>query len=577
MDIFDGLTALGGLCLFLFGMQIMAEALQRRAGGRLEGLLRRMTRSRWAGFFTGLAVTAAVQSSSAAMVMVVGFVNSGMLTLRQAVGVIMGTNVGTTVTPWLLSLGGLEGGGVLGRLLRPAGFVPLLSLWGIAAYLAGKGSRRDTGQALLGFAVLMQGMEIMTAAVSGLARAEGFRQLFTAFGSPLLGVLAGAVLTAVIQSSSASVGILQALAASGQVTVGAAIPIVMGQNIGTCVTAMLSSVGASRSARRAALVHLLFNLAGAGIWLGVFWLVKALAAPAILDRAVTLPGVAVIHTAFNLLCTAALFPAAGLLERAVLRLLPGEDEAPAEPDPRLLAAPAAALERCRELTLEMADLARDNLRRGIQALTEVHPDAARELRRQEERIDGLEDALGAFLVRLGGRTLTRRDSARAAELLMLMGDLERLGDHAMNLLESGEELRDRKIELPPEDRRQLRVLTEAVEEIADLALAAFRREDAAALGQVEALEQVIDGLRQRLRARRIRETQPGEGAMELSFVWSDVLTDLERAADHCCNIMECVADLSAGNRNLHAAQLAVRQRDPAFDSRVRAYEQKYRI
>ena len=577
MDIFDGLTALGGLCLFLFGMQIMAEALQRRAGGRLEGLLRRMTRSRWAGFFTGLAVTAAVQSSSAAMVMVVGFVNSGMLTLRQAVGVIMGTNVGTTVTPWLLSLGGLEGGGVLGRLLRPAGFVPLLSLWGIAAYLAGKGSRRDTGQALLGFAVLMQGMEIMTAAVSGLARAEGFRQLFTAFGSPLLGVLAGAVLTAVIQSSSASVGILQALAASGQVTVGVAIPIVMGQNIGTCVTAMLSSVGASRSARRAALVHLLFNLAGAGIWLGVFWLVKALAAPAILDRAVTLPGVAVIHTAFNLLCTAALFPAAGLLERAVLRLLPGEDGAPAEPDPRLLAAPAAALERCRELTLEMADLARDNLHRGIQALTEVHPDSARELRRQEERIDGLEDALGTFLVRLGGRTLTRRDSARAAELLMLMGDLERLGDHAMNLLESGEELRDRKIELPPEDRRQLRVLTEAVEEIADLALAAFRREDAAALGQVEALEQVIDGLRQRLRARRIRETQPGEGAMELSFVWSDMLTDLERAADHCCNIMECVADLSAGNRNLHAAQLAVRQRDPAFDSRVRAYEQKYRI
>ena len=577
MDIFDGLTALGGLCLFLFGMQIMAEALQRRAGGRLEGLLRRMTRSRWAGFFTGLAVTAAVQSSSAAMVMVVGFVNSGMLTLRQAVGVIMGTNVGTTVTPWLLSLGGLEGGGVLGRLLRPAGFVPLLSLWGIAAYLAGKGSRRDTGQALLGFAVLMQGMEIMTAAVSGLARAEGFRQLFTAFGSPLLGVLAGAVLTAVIQSSSASVGILQALAASGQVTVGAAIPIVMGQNIGTCVTAMLSSVGASRSARRAALVHLLFNLAGAGIWLGVFWLVKLLAAPAILDRAVTLPGVAVIHTAFNLLCTAALFPAAGLLERAVLRLLPGEDEAPAEPDPRLLAAPAAALERCRELTLEMADLARDNLHRGIQALTEVHPDSARELRRQEERIDGLEDALGTFLVRLGGRTLTRRDSARAAELLMLMGDLERLGDHAMNLLESGEELRDRKIELPPEDRRQLRVLTEAVEEIADLALAAFRREDAAALGQVEALEQVIDDLRQRLRARRIRETQPGEGAMEQSFVWSDVLTDLERAADHCCNIMECVADLSAGNRNLHAAQLAVRQRDPAFDSRVRAYEQKYRI
>ena len=577
MDIFDGLSALGGLCLFLFGMSIMAEALQRRAGGRLGGQLRRMTRSRWAGFFTGLAVTAAVQSSSAAMVMVVGFVNSGLLTLGQAVGVIIGTNVGTTVTPWLLSLGGLEGGGFPGRLLRPAGFVPLLSLWGIIAYLSRNGRRRDTGQALLGFATLMQGMELMSGSVAGLAQAEGFRRLFTAFTDPLLGLLAGAMLTAVIQSSSASVGILQALAASGQVTVGAAVPIIMGQNIGTCITAMLSSVGASRNARRAALVHLLFNLTGAGVWLAVFWLVKVLAAPTMLARPVTLPGVAVIHTAFNLLCTAALFPAAGLLERAVLRLLPGEETPSAEPDLRLLAAPAAALERCRELTLEMADLARDNLRRGIQALTEVRPDAARELRRQEERIDGLEDALGTFLVRLGGRTLTRRDSARAAELLMLMGDLERLGDHAMNLLESGEELRDRKIELPPEDRRQLRVLTEAVEEIADLALAAFRREDAAALGQVEALEQVIDGLRQRLRARRIRETQPGEGAMELSFVWSDVLTDLERAADHCCNIMECVADLSAGNRNLHAAQLAVRQRDPAFDSRVRAYEQKYRI
>ena len=577
MDIFDGLSALGGLCLCLFGMSIMAEALQRRAGGRLGGQLRRMTRSRWAGFFTGLAVTAAVQSSSAAMVMVVGFVNSGLLTLGQAVGVIMGTNVGTTVTPWLLSLGGLEGGGFPGRLLRPAGFVPLLSLWGVIAYLSRNGRRRDTGQALLGFATLMQGMELMSGSVAGLAQAEGFRRLFTAFTDPLLGLLAGAVLAAVIQSSSASGGILRALAASGQVTVGAAVPIIMGQNIGTCITAMLSSVGASRNARRAALVHLLFNLTGAGVWLAVFWLVKALAAPTMLARPVTLPGVAVIHTAFNLLCTAALFPAAGLLERAVLRLLPGEETPSAEPDPRLLAAPAAALERCRELTLEMADLARDNLRRGIQALTEVHPDSARELRRQEERIDGLEDALGTFLVRLGGRTLTRRDSARAAELLMLMGDLERLGDHAMNLLESGEELRDRKIELPPEDRRQLRVLTEAVEEIADLALAAFRREDAAALGQVEALEQVIDGLRQRLRARRIRETQPGEGAMELSFVWSDVLTDLERAADHCCNIMECVADLSAGNRNLHAAQLAVRQRDPAFDSRVRAYEQKYRI
>ena len=560
MDIFDGLSALGGLCLFLFGMSIMAEALQRRAGGRLGGQLRRMTRSRWAGFFTGLAVTAAVQSSSAAMVMVVGFVNSGLLTLGQAVGVIIGTNVGTTVTPWLLSLGGLEGGGFPGRLLRPAGFVPLLSLWGIIAYLSRNGRRRDTGQALLGFATLMQGMELMSGSVAGLAQAEGFRRLFTAFTDPLLGLLAGAVLTAVIQSSSASVGILQALAASGQVTVGAAVPIIMGQNIGTCITAMLSSVGASRNARRAALVHLLFNLTGAGVWLAVFWLVKVLAAPTMLAHPVTLPGVAVIHTAFNLLCTMLLFPAAGLLERAVLRLLPGEEG-----------------EKGTELAGNMAALARDNLRRGVAALTEVQPASAKELRRQEERIDRMEDVLGTFLVRLSGQTLTRRANARAAELLALIGDFERLGDHAMNLLESGEELRDKDISLPAEDRRELRVLTDAVEEIADLALDAFRREDPAVQAEVEALEQVIDGLKEQLRSRRIRRMQQGSGTMELGFVWSDVLTDLERAADHCSNIAGCVAGLPDGNQGLHAAQTALRQQDPAFEDRVRRYAEKYRV
>lgn len=352
----------------------------------------------------------------------------------------------------------------------------------------------------------------------------------------------------------------------------------MGQNIGTCITAMLSSVGASRNARRAALVHLLFNLTGAGVWLAVFWLVKVLAAPTMLARPVTLPGVAVIHTAFNLLCTMLLFPAAGLLERAVLRLLPGEEgEKGTELDPRLLAAPAAALEKCRELAGDMAALARDNLRRGVAALTEVQPASAKELRRQEERIDRMEDVLGTFLVRLSGQTLTRRANARAAELLALIGDFERLGDHAMNLLESGEELRDKDISLPAEDRRELRVLTDAVEEIADLALDAFRREDPAAQAEVEALEQVIDGLKEQLRSRRIRRMQQGSGTMELGFVWSDVLTDLERAADHCSNIAGCVAGLPDGNQGLHAAQTALRQQDPAFEDRVRRYAEKYRV
>ena len=579
MDIFDFLTMLGGLSLFLFGMSLMGSALERRAGSRLRSLLDQMTGKPLVGFLTGLGVTAIIQSSSATTVMVVGFVNSGLMTLRQAINVIMGANVGTTVTAWLLSLGGIESSSVWLRLLKPSSFTPVLALIGIVFYMFCKDAKKkDTGTILLGFATLMFGMETMSGAVSGLSQVPAFTNLFLAFRNPILGVLVGAVLTGIIQSSSASVGILQALAASGQVTVGAAVPIIMGQNIGTCITAMLSSVGASRNARRAALVHLLFNLTGAGVWLAVFWLVKVLAAPTMLARPVTLPGVAVIHTAFNLLCTMLLFPAAGLLERAVLRLLPGEEgEKGTELDPRLLAAPAAALEKCRELAGDMAALARDNLRRGVAALTEVQPASAKELRRQEERIDRMEDVLGTFLVRLSGQTLTRRDNARAAELLALIGDFERLGDHAMTLLESGEELRDKDISLPAEDCRELRVLTDAVEEIADLALDAFRREDPAVQAEVEALEQVIDGLKEQLRSRRIRRMQQGSGTMELGFVWSDVLTDLERAADHCSNIAGCVAGLPDGNQGLHAAQTALRQQDPAFEDRVRRYAEKYRV
>ena len=579
MDIFNVLTLVGGLCLFLFGMNLMGQALERRAGGKLRSLLDKMTSRVFVGFLTGLGITAIIQSSSATTVMMVGFVNSGLMTLRQAINVIMGANVGTTVTAWLLSLAGIDSGSLWIQLLKPSSFTPVLALVGIIFYMFCKDAKKkDTGTILLGFATLMFGMETMSGAVSGLKDVPEFTQLFLMFRNPILGVLVGAVLTGIIQSSSASVGILQALSVTAGVSYAAAIPIIMGQNIGTCITAMLSSVGASRNARRAALVHLLFNLTGAGVWLAVFWLVKVLAAPTMLARPVTLPGVAVIHTAFNLLCTMLLFPAAGLLERAVLRLLPGEEgEKGTELDPRLLAAPAAALEKCRELAGDMAALARDNLRRGVAALTEVQPASAKELRRQEERIDRMEDVLGTFLVRLSGQTLTRRDNARAAELLALIGDFERLGDHAMNLLESGEELRDKDISLPAEDRRELRVLTDAVEEIADLALDAFRREDPAAQAEVEALEQVIDGLKEQLRSRRIRRMQQGSGTMELGFVWSDVLTDLERAADHCSNIAGCVAGLPDGNQGLHAAQTALRQQDPAFDSRVQAYEQKYRI
>ena len=579
MDIFDGLTALGGLCLFLFGMQIMAEALQRRAGGRLEGLLRRMTRSRWAGFFTGLAVTAAVQSSSAAMVMVVGFVNSGMLTLRQAVGVIMGTNVGTTVTPWLLSLGGLEGGGVLGRLLRPAGFVPLLSLWGIAAYLAGKGSRRDTGQALLGFAVLMQGMEIMTAAVSGLARAEGFRKLFTAFGSPLLGVLAGAVLTAVIQSSSASVGILQALAASGQVTVGAAIPIVMGQNIGTCVTAMLSSVGTNKNARRAAVVHLMFNVIGVVVLLTLFCIVKAIFAPAILDRSATMYGIAIAHSVFNILCTAVLLPAGNLLEKLAIRLVPDAQrrEETSELDARLLATPALALGQARNVAGEMAACAVRALENALTSLTGYTPELARSIREDEERCDHYEDIIGTYLVQLSSRSLSDSESQESTELLKTIGDFERISDHAVNVLESAEELQSKGLSFSPAAMAEYETLARAIREILHLSLDSFRQNDAARAARVEPLEQVIDKLKEEMRTRHILRMRQGQCSIEAGFVWADLLTDLERTSDHCSNIAGCVIDAARHNLNLHETLRAAQTQDPDFTGRFRDYAQTYRL
>ena len=388
MDIFSVFTLCGGLAFFLYGMTVMSKSLEKMAGGKLERMLKRMTSSPFKSLLLGAGITIAIQSSSAMTVMLVGLVNSGVMELRQTIGIIMGSNIGTTLTAWILSLTGIESENVFVNLLKPENFSPLIALAGILLIMGSKRQRRrDVGRIMMGFAILMYGMELMSGAVSPLAEMPQFAGLLTAFENPLLGVLVGAVFTGIIQSSAASVAILQALAMTGSITYGMAIPIIMGQNIGTCITAMLSSVGASRNARRAALVHLLFNLTGAGVWLAVFWLVKVLAAPTMLARPVTLPGVAVIHTAFNLLCTMLLFPAAGLLERAVLRLLPGEEgEKGTELDPRLLAAPAAALEKCRELAGDMAALARDNLRRGVAALTEVQPASAKELRRQEERL-----------------------------------------------------------------------------------------------------------------------------------------------------------------------------------------------
>ena len=580
MDLFQALNLIGGLSLFLFGMNVMGQALERRAGGSLRTLLEKMTSNKFAGLLTGLVVTAVIQSSSATTVMVVGFVNSGLMTLRQAIHMIMGANIGTTVTAWILSLAGISSGNFFIRLLKPSSFTPILALIGIVKYMFTKDDRKkDTGLILLGFATLMYGMESMSAAVAGLGQVPAFRQLFVMFQNPVLGVLAGAALTAVIQSSSASVGILQALAATGQVTYGAAVPIIMGQNIGTCITAMLSGIGANKNAKRAALVHLSFNVIGTAVWLSVFCLVKWLLAPGLLNESASLMGIAVAHSLFNLLCTILMLPLSNLLERLVCVLVPDgkQPEAASELDERLLATPPVALERCRKVAAQMADCSVNALEQGIAALTAYTPELARQVRTAEDQSDHFEDLLGTYLVKLSTRRISAADSNEAARLLKIIGDFERIADHGVNLVQSAEELRSKKMNFSPSAMAELTVLTRAVEEILGLSLDAFLKDDYNAAGMVEPLEQVIDGLKEQLRTSHILRLQKEECSIEAGFVWADLLTDLERVSDHCSNIAGCIMDMHQGKLNLHESLRAMKEDRAQFDERCRMYRQKYAL
>ena len=579
MDIFDALEMIGGLCLFLFGMNIMGQALERRAGSRLRTTLGKMTGKTMTGFLTGLVVTAVIQSSSATTVMVVGFVNSGLMTLKQAIGVIMGANIGTTVTAWLLSLGGISGDAVWVQLLKPTSFTPVLALIGIIMYMFSKDSRKnDTGMILLGFATLMFGMDTMSGAVSGLREVPAFRQMFIAFTNPLLGVLAGAALTAIIQSSSASVGILQALALSGHVTYAAAIPIIMGQNIGTCVTALISSVGTSRNAKRAAIVHLSFNVIGTVVWLTVFCIVRAVAAPAILGESATMYGIAIAHTAFNVACTALLLPASGLLEKLAIRLVPDGKKKDAEVtlDERLLATPPLALEQCSVVAEDMAYYASGALKKAIDCVMEFDPKAAQEVRESEDETDKYEDMLGTYLLKLGAEPLSDAASEEVTELLKLIGDFERIGDHAVNIIESAEELHDKQLEFSRSAKYELSVMTAAVGEVMDLAVKAFAENDAQAASCVEPLEQVVDDLKNELRTRHILRMKKSECSIEAGFVWSDLLTNLERVSDHCSNVALCVLDLKKHTLSAHETQHE-RKDVPEFAEQYRRYSEKYAL
>ena len=580
MDIFDILNMIGGLCLFLFGMDVMGKALERRAGGGLRTLLGRLTTNKFAGLLTGLCVTAVIQSSSATTVMVVGFVNSAIMTLKQAINVIMGANIGTTVTAWILSLGGIDGDSLFIQLLKPSSFTPILALIGTVMVMFGKtDKKKDTGTILLGFSTLMFGMDTMSAAVKGLADVEGFRQLFVLFSNPILGVLAGAILTAIIQSSSASVGILQALAATGQVTMGAAIPIIMGQNIGTCITAILSSLGTNKNARRAALVHLCFNILGTVMCLVLFVIVKYAFAPAMLNDPAGFVSIAVAHSAFNIFCTVVLFPMSGILEKIVMKIVPDDKkvEVVTELDDRLLATPAIALERCHGVALDMAAASLKTIKGGIESVKQYTPELAEDVRAGEEKTDHYEDILGTYLVKLSGKRISEGDSAETTKLLKIIGDLERISDHGVNLLKSSEEMIEKKIEFTPAAEEELRVVYSALEEILELTNRAFVNNDLEAAHSVEPLEQVIDILKEQLRTRHILRLQRGECSIYAGFVWSDLLTNIGRTSDHCSNIAGCVIDMAHKNMNLHESLRAFRNESPEFREKFSAYTKKYAL
>ena len=545
MDIFSLFTLCGGLAFFLYGMTTMSKSLEKMAGGKLERLLKRMTSNPFKSLLLGAGITIAIQSSSAMTVMLVGLVNSGVMEIGQTIGVIMGSNIGTTLTAWILSLTGIESESVLLNMLKPENFSPLFALAGILLIMGSKRQRRrDIGRILIGFAILMSGMEMMKNSVSPLAEMPGFADLLTAFNNPLLGVLVGAVFTGVIQSSAASVGILQALALTGSITYGMAIPIIMGQNIGTCVTALISSIGVSRGAKRVSVIHVAFNVTGALAGLIVFYGGDLVFHFAFLDTAVGAVGIALCHTIFNVATTALLLPFSRQLEKLARTAVKETDKTQqvAFLDPLLLRTPGAAVSECAALTNEMGDLARQSLIRSLGQLSRYDGELEAELLENEDKLDTYEDRLSGYLVRISQHGLSMEDIHTVSRMLHVIGDFERIGDHALNIQESARELHEKGLSFSGAAEAELRVLERALEDILTVSVDCFRSDDPAAAKKVEPLEETIDRLTDEIRDRHIRRLQSGECTLQLGFILNDLLTNLERVSDHCSNIAVCVIE-----------------------------------
>ncbi len=555
MDIFSVFTLCGGLAFFLYGMTTMSKSLEKMAGGKLERLLKRMTSNPFKSLLLGAGITIAIQSSSAMTVMLVGLVNSGVMELGQTIGVIMGSNIGTTLTAWILSLTGIESESVFINLLKPENFSPLVALAGIILIMGSKKQkRRDIGRIMVGFSILMYGMELMKDSVSPLADMPEFASLLTAFNNPLLGVLVGAVFTGIIQSSAASVGILQALALTGSITYGMAIPIIMGQNIGTCVTALLSSIGVNRNAKRVAVIHISFNIIGTVVCLILFYGGHIVFHFSFMDASVGAVGIAFCHTVFNVLTTVLLLPFSRQLEKLARRLVRSENKTEqfAFLDPLLMRTPGVAISECVSMTNRMSQLAHETLLLAIDQLSGYSDTRETRIFENEDKLDTYEDRLGAYLVEISQHGVSVSDIQTVSRLLHAIGDFERIGDHALNLQESAQELRDKDLHFSESAKAELQVLLEALEDTMDLAFRSFVENDAQTARAVEPMEETIDQLIEEIRMRHIRRLQTGECTIQLGFVLNDLLTNFERVSDHCSNIAVCIIEEKEGTMDRHS-------------------------
>lgn len=585
---FKFLTMIGGLALFLYGMSLLGEGLTQASGGRMERILEKLTSNPIKAVLVGAGVTGVIQSSSATTVMVVGFVNSGIMKLEQAVGIIMGANIGTTVTSWILSLTGINSSSFFIQMLKPTSFSPILAIIGVAFLMFSKNEKhKSVATIMVGFAVLMFGMDTMSEAVKPLATVPEFVGILTRFSNPILGMLAGLVLTAIIQSSSASVGILQALCLTGAVSYGAAIPIIMGQNIGTCVTALLSSIGANKNAKRAALIHLYFNLIGTIVFMVVFYTIHMVSPFAFLADVATPLGVAVVHSLFNIAATICLLPfSKGLvkLSRLTIREMDKQEEGGEEDrilgllDVRFLETPSYAVEQSRNVAATMAELAKESLDLSIDLLESYDKKKAERVRNLESMIDRFEDALGSYLVKLSSKNLSEKDSHTLSLLLHCIGDFERISDHALNIVEAAVEMRDKELKFSDKAQKELEVFFQAIRDILDITIKSFTEESISLANQVEPLEEVIDNLNINIKQRHVKRLRKGKCTIEMGFVLTDITTNLERVSDHCSNIALSLLEVNEDELDAHAYLDKLKRGDNMdFQGKVMAYGERYQL